>query len=145
MNSTEPAYREDDEQAQGQAGTQARTQARTQAQTQAQRQPEPRSEEELEEMRARTAETVADARKEVDRAMATSHDQLLPSAESGVVGDYEDEEGTPTKDETRGAWPDWTEESGRKPAEPTEPADPDREQTVELPTEQLADQPEAAD
>jgi len=64
--------------------------------------------EELEEMRERTAETVAEARKEVDRAIATSHDQIMPAAQGGEVGDYEDEEGVPDKDETRGAWPDWT-------------------------------------
>ena len=64
--------------------------------------------EELEEMRERTAETVAEARKEVDRAMATSHDQILPASQGGEVGDYEDEEGVPDKDDTRGAWPDWT-------------------------------------
>lgn len=63
---------------------------------------------ELEEMRERTAETVAEARKEVDRAIATSHDQLMPAAQGGEVGDYEDQEGVPDKDDTRGAWPDWT-------------------------------------
>ncbi|NUR27863.1 MAG: hypothetical protein HOV83_18800 [Catenulispora sp.] len=68
----------------------------------------PESLEALEEMREQTAETVAEARKEVDRAIATSHDQLLPAAQGGVVGDYEDEEGVPEKDDTRGAWPDWT-------------------------------------
>lgn len=66
------------------------------------------SQESLEEMKERTDETVAEARKEVDRAMETSHDQLLPSAQGGELGDYEDEEGVPEKEDTRGAWPNWT-------------------------------------
>lgn len=102
MNQTEPAYRGEDEE------------------------PPARSPEELEELRERTAETVADARREVDRAVATSHDQLLPGAESGVVGDYEDVEGTPSKDETRGAWPDWDKDSGKHRDE--QPADQEAEQ-----------------
>ncbi|NUR59552.1 MAG: hypothetical protein HOV87_12925 [Catenulispora sp.] len=126
MNQTEPAYRDDDEQG------------------------PPRSEEELDEMRERTAETVAEARREVDRAVATSHDQLLPAAESGVVGDYEAEEGVPTKDDTRGAWPDWAKESSKhsgkhsgkhsteQPSEPP-PEPPASEPPTESPTEAPTD------
>jgi hypothetical protein len=67
------------------------------------------SEESLEELRERTAETMAEARREVDRAMETSHDQLMPSAQGTEVDDYIDEEGVPEdKEDTRGAWPNWT-------------------------------------
>lgn len=71
------------------------------------------SQEALEELRERTEETMAEARREVDRAMETSHDQLMPAAqgEPGDYGDdeYVDEEGVPEdKEDTRGAWPNWT-------------------------------------
>ena len=72
-----------------------------------QKAPEPAGDH-LEEMTEHTAEVMADARKEVARAKATLHDQILPSAESGVEGDYEDREGEPDKEETRGGWPNWT-------------------------------------
>ncbi|ACU72385.1 CMP/dCMP deaminase zinc-binding [Catenulispora acidiphila DSM 44928] len=44
----------------------------------------------LEEMRERTAETLADARKEVDRARKTLHDQIIPSSQTIDDVDYED-------------------------------------------------------
>ena len=44
----------------------------------------------LEEMRERTAETIADARKEVDRARKTLHDQIIPSSQTIDDVDYED-------------------------------------------------------
>jgi hypothetical protein len=73
--------------------------------------------ESLEEMQERTAETLAEARKEVDRALETSHDQLMPGAQGGELGDYEDEEGVPEKEDTRGAWPNWTESESRSKPE----------------------------
>lgn len=45
----------------------------------------------LEEMRERTAETIADARKEVDRARKTLHDQIIPSSQTIDDVDYEDQ------------------------------------------------------
>jgi hypothetical protein len=68
---------------------------------------EEKTPEELEEMQERTAETVANARKEVDRAVATSHDQILPAASGVETEDFEDE-GLVDKEDTRGAWPNWT-------------------------------------
>ena len=65
-------------------------------------------EESLQELKEETDKTMAEARKETARAEKTLHDQILPKAESGVEGDFEDEEGTPSKDDTRGAWPDWS-------------------------------------
>ena len=61
---------------------------------------------------------MADARKKVDRARATLHDEILPSAQSDVeldshereAGqvDSEEKEAGPDKDDTRGAWPNWS-------------------------------------
>lgn len=65
--------------------------------------------EELEELRRRTDETMANARKDVDRAVETSHDQILPAARGIDVEDFE-EEGVADKEDTRGAWPNWSDD-----------------------------------
>ncbi|GAA2047493.1 hypothetical protein GCM10009839_60830 [Catenulispora yoronensis] len=66
------------------------------------------TQESLERLSEHTAETLAEARQEVDKAMATSHDQIMPAADGGQDDDWEDDEGSPEKDDTRGAWPNWT-------------------------------------
>jgi len=71
-----------------------------------------KTEEALEEMSEHTAEVMDDARRDVNRARQTLHDQLLPPGQGVDNGLYEEEEETgPDKDEadeTRGAWPNWS-------------------------------------
>lgn len=67
--------------------------------------------ESLEEKTEQTAEIMADARVEVERAKKTLHDQILPEARGGEaadIEDYEEHEGSPNKDDTRGGWPNWS-------------------------------------
>lgn len=86
-------------------------------------------EEHLEKMTEQTDEVMASARRDVDRAKATLHDQILPASQQGVEPapqiDDEDrdedgnedrgedrgrvEAGEPDvdKDDTRGGWPNW--------------------------------------
>lgn len=59
----------------------------------------------LEEVEQRTAKVMADARKQVDRARETLHDQILSESPGGEEVDSEAEPSAPDKDDTRGAWP----------------------------------------
>ena len=61
--------------------------------------------ESLEEVEQRTAKVMADARKQVDRARAALHDQILSESPGSGEADAEATESGPEKDETRGAWP----------------------------------------
>lgn len=67
----------------------------------------PASGESLEELTDRTAETLADARKTVDRARATLHDQLLPTAQGAVELDDENRKAAPETSAGSDRDPDW--------------------------------------
>lgn len=75
---------------------------------------EPYPSEELEEMTEQTARTMADARKQVDRARQTLHDQLLPASQS--IEETEPEDGQAARDEDGQAAPD---EDGGRGGRPT--------------------------
>jgi hypothetical protein len=61
--------------------------------------------ESLKEVEQRTAKVMADARKQVDRARETLHDQILSESPGGEEVDSEATESGPEKDDTTGAWP----------------------------------------
>lgn len=96
------------------------------AQNREQEMPE-KTPEELEELRRRTDETMAKARKDVDRAVETSHDQILPAARGIEVEDFE-QEGVSDKEDTRGAWPNWTKDESGEHDEHGEHAKADKRQ-----------------
>lgn len=73
------------------------------------------SEESLEELKRHTDAVMADARKKVDRARETLHDEIMSTTHGSEVADTETEEADseakesgPDKDDTRGAWPNWS-------------------------------------
>ena len=79
------------------------------------------SEESLEQLEQHTAAVMDDARQKVDRARATLHDEILSTMQGSEVTDTEPEaepeadevdsetkESGPDKDDTRGAWPNWS-------------------------------------
>lgn len=66
------------------------------------------SEEELSEHTEQTAQVMADARRKVERAKETLHDQLLPAARAVDEEEFEDQEAGAEREDTRGAWPNWS-------------------------------------